>query len=155
MSRHDNNQLARDGEHWALDELKRQGHDAQLYGGTYSFDILIANRARIEVKTSFLGKTDNYSQRWQFSFNRYGRFCADLLLCICAPDTENLHIIAVTRRGIDFCCGGDWQSPQWLLLKPDCTIEVVVNDLDQVVGYGCGEPDLSRWIGEDGRWKIA
>jgi hypothetical protein len=68
-------------------------------------------------------------------------------------DTENLHIIAVTRRGIDFCCGGDWQSPQWLLLRLDCTIEVVVNDLDQIVGYGCEEPDLSRWIGRDGGWK--
>jgi hypothetical protein len=104
MSRHDNNQLARDGEHWALDELKRQGHDAQLYGGTYSFDILIANRARIEVKTSFLGKTDNYSQRWQFSFNRYGRFCADLLLCICAPDnfpdSEPLTVFIIPRQAL-------------------------------------------------------
>jgi hypothetical protein len=37
-------------------------------------------------------------------------------------DTENLLIIGVSERGVEFCCGGDWQMPQRLLLTPDLDV---------------------------------
>ncbi len=37
-------------------------------------------------------------------------------------DTENLLLISVSERGIEFCCGGDWQAPQRLLLTPDLDV---------------------------------
>jgi len=37
-------------------------------------------------------------------------------------DLENLLIIGVSERGIEFCCGGDWQEPQRLLLTPDLDV---------------------------------
>lgn len=34
-------------------------------------------------------------------------------------DTENLVVIGMSESGVEFCCGGDWQEPQRLLLTPD------------------------------------
>lgn len=37
-------------------------------------------------------------------------------------DLENLLAISVSERGVEFCCGGDWQEPQRLLLTPDLDV---------------------------------
>ena len=38
---------------------------------------------------------------------------------------ENLLVISVSEAGIEFCCGGDWQIPQRLLLTPDLNVVAV------------------------------
>ena len=37
-------------------------------------------------------------------------------------DMENLLLIKLSNAGVEFCCGGDWQSPQRLLLTPDLNV---------------------------------
>ncbi len=37
-------------------------------------------------------------------------------------DLENLLLISVSKYGVEFCCGGDWQMPQRLLLTPDLDV---------------------------------
>lgn len=63
-------------------------------------------------------------------------------------DVENLMVLASSKRGIDFICGGDWQKPMWLLLTPERTIEVVERNISfhqpYVYGMKCFLQSLDK-----------
>ena len=39
-------------------------------------------------------------------------------------DTENLVVIRLSRIGLEFCCGGDWQEPRRMIYAKDYVEEV-------------------------------
>ena len=67
-------------------------------------------------------------------------------------DLENLLIIGISEVGIEFCCGGDWQMPQRLLLTPG--LDVV--GVEGPTAFGAIEVDgeslggLEAWLAEHG-----
>lgn len=61
-------------------------------------------------------------------------------------DIENLQVVGSTTAGIEFCCGGDWQNPQQLLLTPELKIEVLEVEINEWPPWDV-EVEWPGWLG--------
>jgi hypothetical protein len=91
VSRYYNHIFGRHGERVAETLLRQLGYSVEYYGGTKGFDLVVNNRATVDVKAAMLsGPGGRRGYQWQFSLHRHnGRYKEHIVLCLCFAGPSN------------------------------------------------------------------